>query len=171
MTGPRERQKVWTLGDELDKAVICHRFYSSYTANTLPNMFLKGLETLKLEDKWFALWNKHTNFCYWLSKKRCYRALKIDWLKLEDPMEWKWMYRKIKVMRISSEPSPLQIMIDQQQLQNMKYFNYLSCIITSDANVHVKLNPGLPWQKQHSTERRLFTSKLDSNLRNKLVKC
>jgi hypothetical protein len=73
-------------------------------------------------------------------------------------------------MRISSEQSPSQIMIDQKQFQNMKYFNYLSCIITSDANVHVKLNPGLPWEKQHSTER-LFTSKLDSNLRNKLVKC
>jgi len=37
-------------------------------------------------------------------------------------------------------------------------------------NVHVKLNPGLPWQRQHST-RRLFTSKLDLNLRKKLVKC
>jgi hypothetical protein len=38
--------------------------------------------------------------------------------------------------------------------------------------VHVKLNPGLPWQKQHSTRRRRFfvTSKLDLNLRKKL-KC
>jgi hypothetical protein len=36
-------------------------------------------------------------------------------------------------------------------------------------DVHVKLNPGLPWQKQHST-RRLFTSKLALNLWKKLVK-
>jgi len=36
-------------------------------------------------------------------------------------------------------------------------------------DVHVKLNPGLPWQKQHST-RRHFTSKLNLNLRKKLVK-
>jgi hypothetical protein len=35
----------------------------------------------------------------------------------------------------------------------------------------VKLNPELPWQKQHSTRRRLFTSKLDLNLGKKLVKC
>jgi len=27
-------------------------------------------------------------------------------------------------------------------------------------DVGVKLNPGLPWQKLHSTRRRLFTSKL-----------
>jgi hypothetical protein len=37
--------------------------------------------------------------------------------------------------------------------------------------VHVKLNPELPWQKQHSTSRRLFTSKLNLSLRKKLVKC
>jgi hypothetical protein len=38
-------------------------------------------------------------------------------------------------------------------------------------DVHVKLNPGLPWQNQHLTERRLFTSKLDLTLRKKLAKC
>jgi hypothetical protein len=37
-------------------------------------------------------------------------------------------------------------------------------------NVYVKLNPRLSWQKQHSTRTRLFTSKLDLNLRRKLVK-
>ena len=38
-------------------------------------------------------------------------------------------------------------------------------------DVHVKLNPGLPLQKLHSARRRLFTSKLDLNLRKKLIKC
>jgi len=37
-------------------------------------------------------------------------------------------------------------------------------------DIHGKLNPGLPWQKQHST-RRHFTSKLNLNPRKKLVKC
>jgi hypothetical protein len=36
---------------------------------------------------------------------------------------------------------------------------------------HEKLRPGLPWQKQHSTRKRLFTSNLDLELRKKLVKC
>jgi hypothetical protein len=48
-------------------------------------------------------------------------------------------------------------------------FNCLGSVITNDADVHVKLHPELPWQKQNST--RLFTSKLDLNLRKKLVKC
>jgi len=37
--------------------------------------------------------------------------------------------------------------------------------------VHGKLNPGFPCEKQVSTIRRLFTSKLDLILRKKLVKC
>ena len=45
---------------------------------------------------------------------------------------------KTKVMRISRQPSPITIMIDQKQLEN------------------VKLNPGLPWQKLHLTRRRIF---------------
>jgi hypothetical protein len=38
-------------------------------------------------------------------------------------------------------------------------------------DVHVKLDPGLPRETQHSTGRRLFTNKLDLNLWKKLVKC
>jgi hypothetical protein len=37
---------------------------------------------------------------------------------------------------------------------------------------HVKLNPGLPWPKQHSVVRRLFffATKLDFTLKKKLLK-
>jgi len=38
-------------------------------------------------------------------------------------------------------------------------------------DVHVKLNQVLSWKKQYSTRRRLFTNKLDLNLRKKLIKC
>jgi hypothetical protein len=38
-------------------------------------------------------------------------------------------------------------------------------------DVQVKLNPGLSWQKQHSTRRRFFSpAEADLNLRMKLVK-
>jgi len=37
-------------------------------------------------------------------------------------------------------------------------------------DVHGKFNTGLSWQKQISTRRRLFTNKLDLNLRKKLSK-
>ena len=44
-------------------------------------------------------------------------------------------------------------------------------LILISSQKHVKLNPGLPWQKQHSTRRLFFTSKLDLNLNKILVMC
>jgi len=75
--------------------------------------------------------------------------------------------QKPKVMRMSGQPSPLHIMIDQKQLENVGYFNYLGTIIM----IHKMSNPGLPWQEQHWPRRRLFTSILYLSLRKKLVKC
>jgi hypothetical protein len=39
---------------------------------------------------------------------------------------------KAKVMRISRQTSPIQIVIDQKQLENLEYFNYLGSMITND---------------------------------------
>jgi len=50
---------------------------------------------------------------------------------------------------------------------HVEHFKYSSCLITNNANVYMKLKPGLPWPKQHST-RRLITSKLDLYLWNTL---
>jgi hypothetical protein len=63
---------------------------------------------------------------------------------------------KKQAMRISRQPSSVQIVIDQKQLENVEYFNYLGSMITNNARCTCELNPGLPWQKQHSTRRRLF---------------
>jgi hypothetical protein len=60
-------------------------------------------------------------------------------------------------MRIARNSSTLQIMIDQNQPQNVEYFNYLVSMITYDA----KLNPRLPGQKRHLKKEGSFTSKLD----------
>jgi len=40
---------------------------------------------------------------------------------------------KNKEMRISRQPSSIQIMIDQKQLENLKHFSYLGTILTNDA--------------------------------------
>ena len=77
-----------------------------------------------------------------------------------------------KVMRISREPSPLQIMIDQKQLENMEYFNYLGGIITNDARCTCENKSRIAMGKAaFKRKKTLFTSKLDLNLRKKLVKC
>ena len=63
---------------------------------------------------------------------------------------------KTKVMRISRQPFPVKIMINQKQLENVESFKYLGSILTNDGNVLVKLNVGLLWLKLHSTRRGFF---------------
>jgi hypothetical protein len=53
-------------------------------------------------------------------------------------------------MIISSKPFLVHIVIVYAELEDVKYFNYLSSVITNDAECLRKLNPGLPWQMQHS---------------------
>jgi len=48
-------------------------------------------------------------------------------------MEWKWMWKKTKVMKISGRLSSVQIMVDHKQPENVEYFNYCKSIITNDA--------------------------------------
>jgi hypothetical protein len=40
-------KRVPRLEEALDKDVVCHHFYSTYTVNTLPRKLLKVLETSK----------------------------------------------------------------------------------------------------------------------------
>ena len=54
----------------------------------------------------------------------------IDLLKLEDAVEREMdAGKKPKVMRISKQSSPAEIMVDQKQLENVEYFNSLSSVI------------------------------------------
>jgi hypothetical protein len=63
---------------------------------------------------------------------------------------------KTKVMRISRQPLPVKIMIDQKQLENVESFKYLDSILTNNGRNDVKLSVGLLWLKLHSTRRGLF---------------
>jgi hypothetical protein len=77
-----------------------------------------------------------------------------------------------KVMRISRQPSPIKIMIDQNQLENVEYFNYLGSIKTNDARCKREINSRIAMAKAaFNNKKTLFTSKLDLNLRKTLVKC
>ena len=62
---------------------------------------------------------------------------------------------KTKVMRISRQPSPLTIMIDQKQLENVECFKYLGSILTNDGSCTCEIKSRIAWQKLRSTRRRL----------------
>jgi hypothetical protein len=79
--------------------------------------------------------------------------------------------KETKVMRISRQPSPIQIIIDQKQLENVEYFKYLSSMITNDARCTREIKSRIAMAKAaFNRKKNLFTSKLDLNLRNQIVK-
>jgi len=79
---------------------------------------------------------------------------------------------KTKVMRISRQPSPVTIMIDQKQLANVEYFEYLGSMLTNDGRCTYEIKSRISIAKAaFSKKKTLFTSKLDLNLKKKLIKC
>ena len=78
---------------------------------------------------------------------------------------------KTKVMRISRQPSPVTIKIDQKQLENVKCFKYLGSMLTENGICTCEIESRIAMAKAAFSKKNLFTSKLDVNLRKKLVKC
>jgi hypothetical protein len=70
---------------------------------------------------------------------------------------------KTKAMKISSKPSPIQIVTDRTQFENVEYFSCLGSVIACDAVGS--------WEIKSNNMKNIFTTKLDLNLRKKLVKC
>jgi hypothetical protein len=79
---------------------------------------------------------------------------------------------KTKVMRISRQPLPVKIMIDEKQLENVESFKYLGSILTNDGRCTCEIKCGIAMAKAVLNKKRtLFTGTLDLELRKKLVKC
>jgi hypothetical protein len=72
-------------------------------------------------------------------------------------------------VRTSRKPSQIRIIIEQKQPENVECLRYLDRIITDDKRCTTEIKSRIVMTNQLS--RRLFTNKLDLNLRKKLVKC
>jgi len=46
----------------------------------------------------------------------------------------------------------------QKQLENVEYFNFLAPLKQVMQDIHVQLNPGLLYKKQHLTKRGMFSA-------------
>jgi hypothetical protein len=78
---------------------------------------------------------------------------------------------KTKVMRISRQPFPRKIMIEQKQLENVESFKYLGRILTNDGRYTCEIKCRIVMVKAaFNLKRALFTSTLDLELTKKLVK-
>jgi len=79
---------------------------------------------------------------------------------------------KTKLMRISRQPFPVKIMIDQKQLENVESIKYLDSVLTNDGRCTCEIKSRIAMTKAAFNKKRaLFTNTLDLKLRKKLVKC
>jgi hypothetical protein len=79
---------------------------------------------------------------------------------------------KTKVIRMSRQPSPVEIMMDQKQLENVEYFNYLGSLITKYARCTCEMKSRIATAEvAFKRKKTLSPNILDLNLRNKLTKC
>ena len=76
------------------------------------------------------------------------------WYEMEMRLE------KSKVMRISRQPSLVQIMIDEEQMENVEYFKHLCSLMTDDARCDIK-SRNVITKATFNKKKTLFTRKLD----------
>jgi len=63
-------------------------------------------------------------------------------------------------------------MVDQKQIENVKYFKYLGSMLTNDGRCTCEIKYRIAMAKAAFNKKRaLFTSTLNLELRKKLVKC
>jgi hypothetical protein len=76
--------------------------------------------------------------------------------------------KKSKVVRISRQPSAMQIVVDQKQLEIVEYSSYLGSSITNYARCTLESKFGIAMAKAAFSEQEvLLTSKLDVHLKTK----
>ena len=76
---------------------------------------------------------------------------------------------KTKVMSISRQPLPIQITVDQKQLENVEYFNCLGSMITNSKCTR-EIQSRIAVAKV-TFNRKTLHQKIGPQFRNKLVKC
>ena len=74
--------------------------------------------------------------------------------------------------KFSRQPSPIQIMRDQTQSENMEYFNYLGSKILNDARCIWEIKSRTAMAKAaFNRKKTFFSSKLNLNQRKQPMKC
>jgi hypothetical protein len=61
---------------------------------------------------------------------------------------------KTKVMRISRQPFPVKIIIDQKQLENVEYFKYLDSILTNNGRCTCEIKCSIAMAKAAFNKKR-----------------
>ena len=125
-----------------------------------------------LVNKYFFVWQtvKYADDLVLMAKEETVLQGMID--KLTETGRYYGMEMNVeKTKAISKQPFPITITIDQKQLENVKCFKYLGNILTDDGRCACEIKSRIAMAKAAINKKNLFTSKLNLNLRKKLVKC
>jgi len=139
--------------------------------DTLRHLALETMNSTYPPDKWLHIFTDSSQIDgYTNAVAGIYCELFSRYMPLGYGMEMN--AEKTKVMRISRQPFPVKIMIDQKQLENVESFKYLGSILTKDGKCTCEIKCRTAMAKAAFNKKRaLFTSTLDLELRKKLVKC
>ena len=78
---------------------------------------------------------------------------------------------KSKMIGISKQASPIHMMVDQTQPENMEYLNYVRSIITNDARCTQEVKSRISIANAFQQEEGSFRQKFGLNLRKKQLEC
>jgi len=158
--------------DELDKDAVFHQFCSTCTANALPRKLWMGLETSTSEGKLFKTVKYSDELVLMAKEEKVLQGMIDKLIEIGSCYGMEMNVEKTKVMSISRYPSPVTIMIDQKQLENVECFKYLGSLLTNDGRCTREIKSRIAMAKAAFSKKKiLFTSKLDLNLRKKLIRC
>ena len=130
------------LEEELDKDAVCHQFCSTCTANAVPRKLWMGLETSTSDGKLFKL--KYADDLVQLAKEETVLQGMIDKLiEIGSCYGMEMNVEKTKVVRISRQPSPVTIMIDQQEEDS--FYQQIGLKFEEGTNKMLHLEHGFVW--------------------------
>jgi hypothetical protein len=105
-------------------------------------------------------------------EERVLQDMIVKLIEIGGCYEMEMNVEKTRVIRISRQPFPVKIMIEQKQLENVESFKYLGSISTNDGRCICEIKCGIVMDKAAFKKKRaLFTSALDLELRKKLLHC
>ena len=159
------------LEEELDKDAVCHQFCSTCTANALPRKLWMGFGDFNIGGQIIQTVKYADDLVLMAKEGRVLQGMIDKLIEIGSCYGMEMNVEKTKVMRISRQPSPVTIMIDQKQLENVDSFKYLGSMLTNDGRWTREIKSRIAMTKAaFSKKKTLFTNKLDLNLRKKLLK-
>ena len=150
------------MEEKLDKDVVCHQLCSNLYSECLTKEALEGFGDFKIRGQIIHTVKYADDLVLLVKEEQVLQDMTDKLIETGGFYEMEMNVEKTKVMRISRQPFPVKIMIDQKQLENVESFKYLRGILTNDGRCTCEIKCRIAMAKAaFNTKRALFNSTLD----------